>query len=219
MVELVPPEPDLRCERYREVPTFGRDTIRKFSSNSSEMKKMAARDFEDILQVCLIYLCMIYWRLIIDQCAIPVFDGLLPEPHNTVVLRLIFLCCHWHGLAKLRMHTDHTLMILNATTSYLGQEFRAFVDTTCSAFDTRELDREVNARRRREAKKSSTDTNTTTSRRRKRFNLDTYKFHSLGDYVATIEMYGTCDSYTTEVVSASETTCTWQIIAYLLSDL
>ena len=37
--------------RYRAVPTFGNDTIRKFASNTSEMKRMAARDFEDVLQV------------------------------------------------------------------------------------------------------------------------------------------------------------------------
>jgi hypothetical protein len=36
---------------FRQVPTFGRDTIRRFSSNVSEMKKLAARDFEDLLQV------------------------------------------------------------------------------------------------------------------------------------------------------------------------
>lgn len=36
---------------YREVPTFGRDTIQKFSSNCSGMKRLAARDFEDLLQV------------------------------------------------------------------------------------------------------------------------------------------------------------------------
>jgi hypothetical protein len=36
---------------YREIATFGRDTIRKFRSNVSELKKMAARDFEDLLQV------------------------------------------------------------------------------------------------------------------------------------------------------------------------
>lgn len=39
--------------RYRAIPTFGRDTIRKFANNSSEMKQLAARDFEDLLQVCL----------------------------------------------------------------------------------------------------------------------------------------------------------------------
>jgi len=37
--------------RFREVPTFGRDTIRRFTSNVSGLKKLAARDFEDILQV------------------------------------------------------------------------------------------------------------------------------------------------------------------------
>jgi hypothetical protein len=36
---------------YRQIPTFGRDTIRRFSSNISELKKLAARDFEDLLQV------------------------------------------------------------------------------------------------------------------------------------------------------------------------
>ena len=37
--------------RYRQISTFGTGTIRKFSQNSSEMKKLAARDFEDLLQV------------------------------------------------------------------------------------------------------------------------------------------------------------------------
>lgn len=37
--------------RYRQISTFGSGTIRKFSQNSSEMKKLAARDFEDLLQV------------------------------------------------------------------------------------------------------------------------------------------------------------------------
>ncbi|KAG6906061.1 hypothetical protein DXG01_016105 [Tephrocybe rancida] len=36
--------------RFRMVPTFGRDTIRKFSANTSEMRKMAAHNYEDILQ-------------------------------------------------------------------------------------------------------------------------------------------------------------------------
>lgn len=37
--------------RYRNMPTFGRDTIRRFTNNVSEMKQLAARDWEDILQV------------------------------------------------------------------------------------------------------------------------------------------------------------------------
>ena len=39
------------ANRFRQVPTFGRFTIRRFHNNVSEMKKLAARDFEDILQV------------------------------------------------------------------------------------------------------------------------------------------------------------------------
>jgi len=42
-------------DRFRQVPTFGRFTIRRFHNNVSEMKKLAARDFEDILQVRFIY--------------------------------------------------------------------------------------------------------------------------------------------------------------------
>ena len=37
--------------RFRLIPTFGRDTIRKFTGDTSAMKKMSARHFEDILQV------------------------------------------------------------------------------------------------------------------------------------------------------------------------
>jgi hypothetical protein len=41
------------CCRYRQIPTFGQDTIRRFTANASAMRKLAARDFEDLLQVCL----------------------------------------------------------------------------------------------------------------------------------------------------------------------
>ncbi|KAG5639975.1 hypothetical protein DXG03_002044 [Asterophora parasitica] len=38
--------------RYRQVPTFGRATIRRFSDNVAGLKKLAARNYEDLLQVC-----------------------------------------------------------------------------------------------------------------------------------------------------------------------
>jgi hypothetical protein len=37
--------------RFRQITTFGSGTIRRFSNNVSERKKLAARDYEDILQV------------------------------------------------------------------------------------------------------------------------------------------------------------------------
>jgi hypothetical protein len=62
---------------------------------------------------------------------------------------------HWHGLAKLHLHTDATLDIMDNGTLLLGQALRDFKTNTCSAFTTRELRKEVNARNRRQAKKST----------------------------------------------------------------
>jgi hypothetical protein len=38
-------------------------------------------------------------------------------------------------------------------------------------------------------------------RQPKQFNLNTYKFHALGDYCNTIRRFGTTDSYSTQAVS------------------
>lgn len=137
---------------------------------------------------------------------------------------------HWHGLAKLRLHTDYTLAHLERVTSELGEQLRVFQRRTCAAYKTGELPRETAARNRRKAKaqlkksskaKKSTKTPPNTNpetpsdlkptteippkpkpkQRVKLFNLNTYKTHALGDYVETIRRYGTVDSYSTEMVS------------------
>ena len=144
----------------------------------------------------------------LNQCAIPVFDGLLPEPHNQAVLELLFVMAHWHGLAKLRMHHDYTLEILDQVTTALGEKMRAFSDQTCTAFATKELRREFDARVRQQPENLSASEGTASNNTRRKnntrlprgFNLNTYKFHSLGDYVTTIREYGTTDSYSTEPV-------------------
>ncbi|RDB23027.1 hypothetical protein Hypma_009855 [Hypsizygus marmoreus] len=132
--------------RFRQTPTFGRDTIRRFARNVSGLKQMAAWNYEDFL-----------------QCAIPVFDGLLPEPHNTDILRLLFHFAHWHGLAKLRLHHDLTLGILDQETTVLPELLRHFQSQTCAAFNTKELPRETEARQRRKAAKGRKNPNSVTS--------------------------------------------------------
>jgi hypothetical protein len=118
------------------------------------------------------------------------------------------------------MHTDETLEILDDVTVQLGAEFRAFSTKTCSAFNTRELHRETEARKRRGLKKTKgKDSESSTSKlpadsmtnlnlaekldgpRPRKFNLQTYKYHALGDYANTIRRYGTSDSFSTEPVS------------------
>jgi hypothetical protein len=86
------------------------------------------------------------------KCAILVFEGLLPEPHNRHLLRLLFTTAHWHGLAKLRSHNDLTLDVLDSVTESLGKELRHFRDETSSAFTTWELEQEYQARVRHKTK-------------------------------------------------------------------
>ncbi|KAH6912487.1 hypothetical protein BKA70DRAFT_1097936, partial [Coprinopsis sp. MPI-PUGE-AT-0042] len=179
---------------YRDIPSFGRDTIRKFSLNASEMKRKAARDYEDLL-----------------QCSLPVFEGLLPSPHNEIVGDLLHVLCEWHALAKLRMHHDLTLECLENATVELGSQFRRFQVETCAKVKTLELPSEAEARTRREISKCAQEegsgnlqrnsgANTSTSRREKSFSLSTPKYHALGHYADQIRRFGTVDSFTSEIV-------------------
>ncbi|KAL4261253.1 hypothetical protein AB1N83_010639 [Pleurotus pulmonarius] len=173
-------------ERYRTTPTFGRDTIRRFHADAAAMKKLAARDYEDLL-----------------QCSIPAFEGLLPASHNKVVLDLLFALSTWHALAKLRLHTDSTLQLLQEATTDIGTLLRKFSDTVCPSYNTKDLPREAEARARRTRKANvSTDIGDESSKvvvKLRVFNMNTYKMHALGDYVETIRNLGTSESYSTQV--------------------
>ncbi len=109
------------------------------------------------------------------------------------------------------MHTDQTLEVFEDTTVCIGAKFRAFVNKTCTSFDTRELARETDARKRREQKKAQSQPQTNQSAgasvtgknqaKRKTFSLRRYTYHAFGDYANTIRQFGTSDSFSTEPVS------------------
>ncbi|EGN93613.1 hypothetical protein SERLA73DRAFT_63876 [Serpula lacrymans var. lacrymans S7.3] len=197
--------------RFRQMPTFGQGAIRGFSSNVSEMKNLAARNFEDIL-----------------QCSMPAFKHLLPEPHDELVQTLLFRLAEWHALAKLRLHTDETLVYLQHALKVISRLLRHFRDVTSNAFKTTELPRETSARMRRKQAKSSKGHSSSTKKTKqgrankgrsraeendhekvegdeesssseKKMSLHTYKFHSLGDYARAIRLFGTTDSYSTQI--------------------
>ena len=157
------------------------------------MKKLVARDFEDVLQVHTLYCTLYLPTTNMDcQCSIPAFEGLLPELFNGKLLRLLYKAAEWHALAKLRMHTDSTLDLLEAITREFGHLMRQFRDETSDEFNTTEIPCKTGARKggARSSKKKKLN-----------LNLNTYKFHALGDYVSTICLFGTTDSYSTQVVS------------------
>uniref|UniRef100_A0A0W0F6L2 Uncharacterized protein n=1 Tax=Moniliophthora roreri TaxID=221103 RepID=A0A0W0F6L2_MONRR len=182
--------------RYRQTPTFGRSTIRRFDNNISQIKKLATRDFEDIL-----------------QCAMACFEGLVePQLLDRIILDLIFDLCHWHVLAKLRLHDD--FISLKEVTASLGRSLRLFARTTKN-IPTKELAKEVNQHGCQATKKASQSSSGKTAEETaaiatvaekskkslgsqpRQFNLSTAKLHFLGDYADSIKEYGTTDSYST----------------------
>ncbi|KAF9441489.1 hypothetical protein P691DRAFT_799460 [Macrolepiota fuliginosa MF-IS2] len=116
------------------------------------MKQLAAHDFEDLLQV-----------------------SLLVEPHNQLLLDLLFSLSCWHALAKLHLQTMSTIKFLQKLTQALGYYLQKFARITCTVYDAHELVQELN--------------------------FYTYKLHSLGDYPSAIQQYGTYDGFSTQVMS------------------
>ncbi|EGO03279.1 hypothetical protein SERLA73DRAFT_46219 [Serpula lacrymans var. lacrymans S7.3] len=146
------------------------------------MRKLAARNFEDILQYFM-----------------PAFKGLFPPEHDKIVQTLLFRLSEWHALSKLHIHTKSTLELLDTALKALCKQARQFQDITCSAFKTMELPREKAACLWRLKDKPTLSKAEGTGTRNKVFNLGTYKFHALADYVHTICLFGCMDLYTTQI--------------------
>ena len=79
------------------------------------------------------------------ECLIPAFEGLFYEEDNRSISELLFLLSTWHTYAKLRLHTDTTLEMLETVAKALCQALRHFAAMTCPRYATKELLREVNA--------------------------------------------------------------------------
>ena len=130
---------------------------------------------------------------------------------------LLFELATWHGLAKLRLHTESTLRSLESSTTRLGIALRKFQLTTCAEFKTRNLPSEEAARGRRKAAKAKLKPTTQQSKSKamvpkskgkekvsstlRAFGLSNYKTHALADYPRMIREFGTTDGYSTQNVS------------------
>ena len=150
------------------------------------------------------------------QCAIPAFKGLLPSStHNVIIQKLLFKLATWHGLAKLRQHTETTVCDLENSTTQLGNMLRSFQQDICSQYQTFDLPSKEAARARRKAaaarakkggtgaaaKKGKGKESTVGTRKIRVFNLNTYKIHALGGYAKAIWLFGSPDNYNSQSVS------------------
>ncbi|KAI0366150.1 hypothetical protein BV20DRAFT_1038521 [Pilatotrama ljubarskyi] len=169
--------------RMRNMPTFGRDKIRRFWNNVSRQNKLAARDYEDFLIT-----------------ALPAFEGLLPLQDDQTTADLLFELVNWHALAKLRLHTEVTVEIFRAATNHMYAAVRMFARTTCETHTTHELKKEADARTRRRAADSSRKVAASSERRIVKFNVwNTYKYHCLGDCPDCVVRAGPLETTSTQM--------------------
>lgn len=117
---------------------------------------------------------------------------------------LLFTLAYWHSLAKLRMHTDTSLRLLDGATTVLGETLRQFKSVTCADFATKESAAEYSRRVRNHTRlvnKGLASAESSPSGRHPRtLNLNTPKTHFLGDYASSIPLVGTTDSISTQQV-------------------
>ena len=122
----------------------------------------------------------------------------------------------WHAYTKLRMHTSYTIASLRSQTKELGRQLRHYANKLCPQYKTKKLPGEAAAQHRRKAAKvkkaTSTPKKSTPPKAKpkpgqgsdfKKFNLETYKIHALGDYANHIEQFGPTDCFSTQQVCLS----------------
>lgn len=140
----------------------------------------------------------------------------MPRKHDRIVQKLLFELATWHGLAKLRLHTDSTLYELENSATRLGIILRIFRNDVCGAYATRDLPSEEAARGRRQAAKAQKASGGAPTKppaaeiksKFRGFNMETYKLHGFPDYPASIRAYGVTENTSTKNVSYCDITDT-----------
>jgi hypothetical protein len=103
---------------------------------------------------------------------------------------------------------------------------RKFEKYVCTKYDTKDLPSELAARTRRQQRKAFQKPTSTPASptqkdpatkgpQRRKFNLETYKYHTLGDYATSIPLHGTLDGYSSQLVGYPVLSMR---IQYLISD-
>jgi hypothetical protein len=77
-----------------------------------------------------------------------VFEMLLLDDHNKIVLDLLFDVEVWHVCVKLHIYTEDTLTLFDTTTMVLSQSVWKFSNTTYKHYHTTELPHEYAAQGR-----------------------------------------------------------------------
>ncbi|KIJ32462.1 hypothetical protein M422DRAFT_265630 [Sphaerobolus stellatus SS14] len=170
--------------RYRLIPTFGLSTIRLFSSDVSQMKKLAARDLEDILQLHMH-----------SERTLNLLDSLTTQLGNSLRYFTNTICPNFDTVetpserdARVQAQEQRLASKSNSDSSQApAQRNTAVLNGVPDAANV--IPNLVNP----------PVPNGGGGRRPCKFNMKTYKMHSLGHYVPDIREFGTTDSYSMQI--------------------
>ncbi|KAL0565335.1 hypothetical protein V5O48_016689 [Marasmius crinis-equi] len=158
---------------YRDVPTFGDDTLRRFKKEVAKFSRFVGQDYEDAL-----------------QCAMPCYEGLFPDEIDDLIQDITFTFAMFLSYSSLRQHTDSTLATFRTVTKDLGKALRQYSRAVAN-IDTRETKREVQSRLKQ-------NTDGEKEAQGKTFPYITIKGHTVGHQVRAVRYWGTADSTNTQ---------------------
>ena len=133
------------------------------------------------------------------QCAMPCFRGMFSARYDDIIQDMLWELATFHALSYLRLHTVYTLLVFDAAVITMGLAIRTFLSKVCDKVDTPELPKETESRKRRKQAVDKT-AEVKISPKYKVLNLNTYKYHRLGDYPSAVREYGPLDGFSTQTV-------------------
>ena len=120
--------------------------------------------------------------LVCTQVIIPAYEAILPLEHNSTILELLFELANTHALAKLCLHTEVTVDLLEVSTDHMYHIMDKFTRTACAVYNVYQRADEVEARTRRQREKNP-NVLVNGARRKIEFNTNkTIKYHTAGHY-------------------------------------
>ena len=93
--------------------------------------------YEDLLQVCLLYITSFGELTVSIAVCNTVFEGLFPLSFEKVILDLLLLGT-WDTLAKLRMHSTSSHSLFEQVIKTLGRIIRRFHNYVCPKYYTKD---------------------------------------------------------------------------------
>ncbi|KAF8955383.1 hypothetical protein BDZ97DRAFT_1926897 [Flammula alnicola] len=161
----------------RDISTFGHGTICKFAVNSSEIKKLAAQDFEDLL-----------------QCALPAFEE-LPREIAACNRRQTSQQAAMSSAIPRSMSTANSNVPPPSNVLSPTPSLPPIAATPPVPLPTAAASMSIPEGQPPAASTPASGTN----RKCKGLNLFIVKFHFLSDYVRHIHLFGMTDSYSTQL--------------------